>query len=312
MKTKSIVLVLLCTLLAACGGSGKEDSEKKDSIASYLEQRATFNTVVDSLSYALGAGYSDTRRDLTRMLPRLGSDPKYFEEYLQGVLDGIKDPKNETYAYEIGLKAGIELRTGVYNEAEAMLFGNDTTQHLNLNNFIAGFIDWMEGNYDFKVDGRLLRQEETGAYVQQLIDSCSVVYMRKTNEKEYQANEAFLQKMKDEPGVKALDNGILYRVIKPGRGPKPSDGNIVSIEFEGALIDSTLITKSHAITDVAVKNGILHFPGFTEMVTNMPVGAEWIGYIPWNLCFGPQGYSDVIPPFSNIVLRVKLYNIKVK
>ena len=302
MKIKSVALILFgaAALTACTNGSG--DNTDKGAPA--------FNNVVDSLSYALGMGYSAPQEEMQMVLTNSGSDKEFVEQLLKGVKDGVNGGDKEKLAYFIGLQAGMNMRADIIAEAERQIFGEDTTQHLNLDNFVAGFEDVAHNKFDFKVNGQILMPKQAADYVQEIINTANLEVMSKEYGKELEANNAFMAEKAKEAGIDSLDCGILYKVIKPGKGPKPSVGNMVSIEYEGRLIDGKIITKSHAITDVAVENGIINFPGFTMMVTNMPLDSEWEAYIPWQLGYGAHGYSDEIPPFSNIIFRVKLHNIK--
>ena len=302
MKMKSIALILFgAAAMTACTGGSENKAEK---------EVPAFNSVLDSLSYALGLGYSAPEAEMKMVLNNSGSDGAFVEQLLAGVEDGVNGGDKEKLAYFIGLQAGMNMRNDIIEEAERQIFGDDTTQHLNLDNFIAGFRDVVYNKHEFMVDSVVLMPKQAAGYVQEIIDKASFRVMSQKYSKEYEANEAFMAAKAKEAGIDSLDNGILYKVITPGKGPKPSEGNTVSIEYEGRLIDGKIITKSHAITDVMVKDGILNFPGFTMMVTNMPLNAEWEAYIPWMYCYGIHGYSDEIPPFSNIILKVKLHDIK--
>ena len=303
MKIKSIALTLLsATALTACSlQKGNQQAEN---------QEATFSNIVDSLSYVLGMGYSASIQELQMVLENSGSDSVFVEQLLNGIQDGVRGGDKEKLAYFIGLRSGMNMRTEIIDEAESQLYGEDTTQHLNIENFIAGFLDVTKKKFDFKVNGQVMYPDQAGNYVRNILNMKFIELQKSTYPKEYQANNEYLLQKAKESGIDSLSNGILYKVIEPGKGPKPTKGNIVSIEYEGKLIDGTVITKSFAVTDVAVSNGIFDFPGFEMMITNMPLGAEWEGYIPWKYTYGAHGNSDIIPPFSNIIFKVKLHNIK--
>ena len=244
------------------------------------------------------------------VLENSGSDSAYVGQLLNGIQDGVRGGDKEKLAYFIGLRSGMNMRTEIIDEAESQLYGEDTTQHLNIENFITGFLDVTQKKFDFKVNGAVMYPDQAGNYVRSILNMKFIELQKSTYPKEYQANNEFILQKAQESGIDSLPSGILYKVIEPGKGPKPSKGNIVSIDYEGRLIDGTVITKSFAVTDVAVSNGIIDFPGFEMMVTNMPLGAEWEAYIPWKYCYGAHGNSDIIPPFSNIIFKVKLHNIK--
>ena len=302
MKIKSIALILFgAAAMTACTNGGVNQKEK---------EVPTFNNVIDSLSYALGLGYSAPEAEMKMVLTNSGSDAAFVEQLLEGVEDGVNGVDKEQLAYVIGLQAGMNMRSDIITEAERQIFGEDTTQHLNLDNYMAGFRDVVYNKHDFMVDSVVLMPQHAAQYVKEVIEKASFRVMSQKYSKELEANNAFMEAKAKEADIDSLDNGILYKVIQPGKGPKPSEGNKVSIEYEGRLIDGKMIVKSHAITDVMVKDGIINFPGFTMLMTNMPLNAEWEAYIPWNYCYGIHGYSDEIPPFSNIIFKVKLLDIK--
>jgi FKBP-type peptidyl-prolyl cis-trans isomerase len=302
MKIKSFALILFgAAALAACTGKGDSDA---------AQGTPKFETPIDSLSYALGMGYSASQEEMGMVLTNAGSDKAFVDQLLQGVKDGINGGDKAKLAYYVGLQAGMNMRRDIIAEAEARLFGMDSLRHLNLDNFLAGFEDVVNKNFHFKVNGEILLPDMAANYVQTAIEKVNLERACREYRKEFEASKAFWAAKVKEPGVDSLESGIYYKVIQPGKGPKPSEQNIVSIEYEGRLTDGTVITKSHAITDVAVRNGIIDIPGFTIVMTNMPLNAEWEAYIPWSLAYGTEGYSDAIPPFSDLIFRIKLHNIK--
>ena len=251
MKIKSFALILFgAAALAACTGKGDSDA---------AQGTPKFETPIDSLSYALGMGYSASQEEMGMVLTNAGSDK------------------------------GMNMRRDIIAEAEARLFGMDSLRHLNLDNFLAGFEDVVNKNFHFKVNGEILLPDMAANYVQTAIEKVNLERACREYRKEFEASKAFWAAKVKEPGVDSLESGIYYKVIQPGKGPKPSEQNIVSIEYEGRLTDGTVITKSHAITDVAVRNGIIDIPGFTIVMTNMPLNAEWEAYIPLSLAYGTEG-----------------------
>jgi len=40
------------------------------------------------------------------------------------------------------------------------------------------------------------------------------------------------------------------------------------------------------------------------------VGSEWEIYIPYDKAYGEMGQGEEIPPFSNLIFKVKLVEIK--
>ena len=59
--------------------------------------------------------------------------------------------------------------------------------------------------------------------------------------------KAFLEKTAREPGVKALPDGLLYKVVHSGppTGLKPQAGDEIKVHYEGKLIDGRVFDSSY-------------------------------------------------------------------
>ena len=56
-------------------------------------------------------------------------------------------------------------------------------------------------------------------------------------------NQEFLQEYAQRPGVKIMFNGVMYREITKGNGPKPSPKSFVTVYYTGKLI---VVAKFHS------------------------------------------------------------------
>lgn len=61
-------------------------------------------------------------------------------------------------------------------------------------------------------------------------------------------NRQWLKDKAAEPGVIALDKGILYKVIKSGntKGPKPNRNNVVVVHYTGRTINGKTFDSSRS------------------------------------------------------------------
>ena len=50
-------------------------------------------------------------------------------------------------------------------------------------------------------------------------------------------NQEFLQEYAQKPGVKIMFNGVMYRELTKGKGPKPSPKSFVTVHYTGKLIN---------------------------------------------------------------------------
>lgn len=122
--------------------------------------------------------------------------------------------------------------------------------------------------------------------------------------------EAFLAENKTREGVIETASGLQYEVITLGDGELPIDGDIVKIDYEGALLDGQVFDSSYDKEPIVYSiNGFI--PGWTEGLKLMPVGSSFMFYIPSDLAYGenpPPGSN--IEPFSTLVFKVELLGIE--
>jgi len=124
------------------------------------------------------------------------------------------------------------------------------------------------------------------------------------------AGEAFLAANKSKDGVKVLADGLQYKILTEGTGPKPSATDTVMVNYRGTLIDGKEFDASekHGGAQPLQVNHVI--PGWTEALQMMSVGSKWQLYIPADLAYGdasPPGSG--IPAGSTLVFDVELLSI---
>ncbi len=132
------------------------------------------------------------------------------------------------------------------------------------------------------------------------------VNMRTAKEK----GEAFLMANKSKPGVITLKDGLQYKVVKAGNGPKPTDNDMVQVDYVGTLINGTEFDSSAKHGGPAEFQVGQVIPGWVEALKLMPVGSTWELYIPSNLAYGEQGAPPSIGPNEALIFKVTLISKK--
>lgn len=123
--------------------------------------------------------------------------------------------------------------------------------------------------------------------------------------------ENFLKENARKPGVKTLDDGLQYRIIKNGSGISPNNASTVVVEYEGKFTDGTVFdgtAKNNKGKPVTLGVSSV-MRGWSEALKLMKKGSEWEIYVPYELGYGEQGEGNV-PPFSVLVFRLKLVDVK--
>jgi FKBP-type peptidyl-prolyl cis-trans isomerase FklB len=134
--------------------------------------------------------------------------------------------------------------------------------------------------------------------------------MQSTETKNLIAGQEFLAKNKKLPGVITLSDGLQYKVIKAGTGPKPSATDTVVVNYAGKLIDGTEFDSSYKRQEPTSFPVNAVIAGWTEALQLMKVGSKWELYIPANLAYGVVGMPPVIGPQQVLIFTVELLEIK--
>lgn len=131
-----------------------------------------------------------------------------------------------------------------------------------------------------------------------------------TIDKNKAEGEAFLKKNHNKKGVVTLSDGLQYKIITQGTGKKPTDTDVVSVNYAGTFIDGKEFDSSYKRHEPATfpVGGVI--PGWTEALKLMPVGSTWMLYIPSDLAYGEQGSPPAIPANKMLIFKVELLGIK--
>jgi FKBP-type peptidyl-prolyl cis-trans isomerase FklB len=136
--------------------------------------------------------------------------------------------------------------------------------------------------------------------------------MQKTGEINKKAGDDFLAQNKTKEGVVALPDGLQYKILKEGTGPKPAATDSVVCNYRGTLIDGTEFDSSYKRGQPATfpVNGVIK--GWTEAVQLMPVGSKWQLFVPADLAYGNHGAGPDIGPNATLIFEVELLSIQNK
>ncbi len=265
--------------------------------------KANLKSDVDSVSYAIGMAQTQGLRDYLVM--QLGVDTAYMGEFVRGLNDGANagDDKKKN-AYYAGLQIGQQISNQMVKGINYQLFGEDSTQTISMKNFMAGFITGATGKKG------LMTIPEAQETAQRLMQQIKTRETEKTYGENKRAGEEFLAKNATKEGVVTLPSGVQYRILKEGNGAIPADTSTVTIHYEGRLINDTVFDSSYKRNQPFTARCDRNIKGFTEALTHMPVGSIWEVYIPQELAYGERQSSALIKPFSALIFKIELLDIK--
>ena len=130
-------------------------------------------------------------------------------------------------------------------------------------------------------------------------------------QKNKQEGDAFLAANKSKDGVVTLPDGLQYKILTAGTGPKPTTSDEVVCDYRGTFLDGTEFDASskHGGPATFPVGGVIK--GWTEALQMMPVGSKWQLFVPANLAYGEAGNRG-IPPNATLIFEVELKSIKPK
>ena len=176
------------------------DSSKKDISMTSAQ--------LDSVSYAIGLSMT---QDLKQYLvARENVDTTYMHDFVKGFKETVKG----TSAREVALMAGMQIGNQVSNQiipmANREVFGETTTDSLNRNNFIAGFLAGTTG----------INEKMSMAVAEEYTTTALSEIQTKALMAEFGANkaagEAYMLENAKKGDVITTPSGLQYRIIQEG------------------------------------------------------------------------------------------------
>ncbi len=286
----AVAAVCAVMMYASCGNGAPKASLRSD---------------VDTVSYAIGMAQTQGLKDY--LVGRLGVDTAYMDEFIKGLNEGANagDDKKKA-AYYAGIQIGQQISNQMVKGINHELFGDDSTKTISLKNFMAGFISGTTGK------GGLMTVDSAQQVAQEMMRAIKAKNLEKEFGPNKKAGEDFLKENAKKEGVKTLESGVQYKVIKEGTGVMPKDTSRVKVHYEGRTLDGKVFDSSYKRgqpTDFRANQVI---KGWTEALVHMPAGSIWEVYIPQELAYGERQQGADIKPFSMLIFKIELIEVDPK
>jgi len=178
---------------------------------------------------------------------------------------------------------------------------------VNLDMILRGLQDGVGGKAALMTQAEIAQIQDTFRKQLRTKQEAKLVQVKQKN---LAAGQAFLAAKEMEEGVKKTGSGLLYKVIKPGSGPKPAPTDRVAVHYRGTFLDGAEFDSSAKRGPEPVVMGVSQvIKGWGEALTNMNVGSKWEIYVPSGLAYGEQGRPN-IEPNSALIFDVELVEIR--
>ena len=283
-------MAIVAAGFTACGNSGTP--------------KASLRSDLDSVSYALGMTQSQGLKEY--LVERLGVDTAYMGDFIKGLNEGANagDSKKQA-AYYAGIQIGQQISNQMMKGINHELFGEDSTQTISLQNFMAAFISSTTGKKG------LMTIEEATTLAQTKMQEIKTRELEKVYGPNKAEGEKFLAENAKKEGIKTLPSGVQYKVIKEGTGVIPTDSSTVKVHYEGRLLNDSVFDSSYKRGEPITLRANQVIKGWTDALVHMPAGSIWEVYIPQELAYGERE-SGMIKPFSTLIFKIELVNVEKK
>jgi FKBP-type peptidyl-prolyl cis-trans isomerase FklB len=259
---------------------------KKNTNSNTAATQQTASTAVDMNQFSYVIGYK-AGMAMTKQLKEKVDIQQYTKNLTAAFNHTVTQPASKTKINEIAFNMGMQLHAAI--------------PKLILNQFTLG----LQTAYNKQPSKYTAAQTETviKAYTERRMGIIEA--QMKVNKK---ASDAYMAKIAKQPGVKKLQNGLYYKVIKQGNGSIPKATDTVKVDYTGWLINNTQFDSSKNRGPAEFKvNGVI--PGWTAALEKMPQGSEWKIYIAPELAYGVMAPPS-IGPEQALIFDVNLREIK--
>ncbi len=282
MKTRTIIIAILAAMSLTAAAQGQP---RKNAAAVPAKE----------FSYAMGVSQAPS---LKTYLLQSGVDTAYLSYAAKALTEaaGLSDDEiKQKVAYALGLnvaKMNIERVVPTFNQAAT---GKKDTVYTDLAIFSKGLADGLMGKATISADSATKVSEAQFEYFKQS-------YKRQ--------NADFLVANAKKKGIKTLESGLQYRVIKKGKGAVANDTTEVDVHYEGRLIDGKVFDSSYKRNQPLSFKPTQVIKGWSEALKMMPEGSVYELFIPYDLGYGERGAGQDIPPYSTLIFKVEVIKVK--
>ena len=198
----------------------------------------------------------------------------------------------KSIGYFLGFSVGQQMRANGFK-----------TGDFSIDSMLAGFNDGFSDKEPTLNDDQL---RATQGKIQALLQKRQVEMQAAQKAK----GEKFLADNGKAEGVKTLDGGVQYKVLKEGNGNSPKPTDTVKVHYTGKLIDGKVFDSSVERGQPATFRVNQVIKGWQTALQAMKEGDKWMLYIPSDLAYGERGSPGAIGPNEVLVFEVELLGIQ--
>ncbi len=306
-KLFNIAVIAIVLMVVGCSNKAKGEAEE-----------TAIKTTADSISMYMGSLYGAEFKNMV-------DSAVDRNEFVKGVEEGVNTPLDSLQKVGMSLMEKAEKAEGAEkNKLQSRMGGLSFAAQ-----YVVGSVEGFKQQFKLELNKKIILKYFTEAFtsdkdidtnaMEQAFNDIMKRYVpqqpqqQQADPKAAEANEKagaeFIEKeMKADKSLKKTASGLVYKVIKEGKGAKPTMEQTARVKYEGRHINGEVFDNG---------NGeVQEFPlarvvaGFSEGLTLMSPGAKYRLYIPGNLAYGPNGAGGMIGPNETLVFDVELVGVK--
>ena len=167
-------------------------------------------------------------------------------------------------AYSMGASVGNYLSDQIYKQTEL-------GAPVNMDLVVQGFEEALRGKGQLSDDDVLKFLNSRAEQLNKLYDA----QKKKLAAANAVKAKEFLDKNAKKKGVKVTKSGLQYEVLKEGKGPKPRTEDVVTVNYEGKLMDGTVFESTFAAKQPERFVLMTVIPGLDEGISMMTEGSRY-------------------------------------
>ena len=109
--------------------------------------------------------------------------------------------------------------------------------------------------------------------------------------------------------MQSTSDGIYYQITKEGNGMRPTIKDVIITNYHGTFLDGKIFDTTRGKKTFTHPLSRMN-DGWKKILPLMKKGSTGIFIIPSRLCYGKEGFGNLIPPNTILKFEIELLGVK--
>jgi len=223
------------------------------------------------------------------------------DAFMRGFKEGMQRDTTE-YAYLYGLREGLMVREELDKMAEAYDIRIDYGKFMD--EYAKAFTDTLSEEQYQKMQDKMQEMQVTLMTRRQAVQERKRQAQAEANDKAAKEHTAKLLK----EGYTKAPSGLIYKVVKPGKGPKVQLNDQVLVNYTGKHINGKEFDSSNGNPVQMSPSGVIQ--GYRDAMMMLGKGGKILIALPGNLGYGKNGQPAAgIGPNEMLMFELEIVDV---